>query len=123
MITGSVYERSAACSACAWSWATKIASIDTRICIHLRQEHRAPAAGLIEGHGEQYWPQPGRIFAAARSHTFKQLADATDDAFARRDDDDGESPPPRNPGLADLPPLRPHWGPGSRRPRRRFTAP
>ncbi|MGE5286712.1 MAG: hypothetical protein ACM3ML_05810 [Micromonosporaceae bacterium] len=38
------------------------------------------------------------------------------------DDDDGESPPPRNPGLADLPPLRPHWGPGSRRPKRRFTA-
>jgi hypothetical protein len=31
---------------------------------------------LIEGHGEQYWPRPGRIFAAARSHTFKQLADA-----------------------------------------------
>ncbi len=29
---------------------------------------------LIEGHGEQYWPRPGRIFAAARSHTFKQLA-------------------------------------------------
>jgi hypothetical protein len=41
----------------------------------------------------------------------------------RRDDDNGESPPPRNPGLADLPPLRPHWGPGSRRPRRRLTAP
>ncbi len=177
-------------------------------------------AGLIEGHGEQYWPRPGRIFAAARSHTFKQLADAIDDAFARWDrshlqeftladgrrlcdpdpdweiegevtedyrrvklsrlhpgeqfayvfdlgddwahlctvgaqridpvevlgilpdtplpywgwgdipdqyrrrwdDDDGESPPPRNPGLADLPPLRPHWEPGSRRPRRRFTA-
>jgi hypothetical protein len=37
---------------------------------------------LIEGHGEQYWPRPGRIFAAARSHTFKQLADAIDDAFA-----------------------------------------
>jgi hypothetical protein len=147
---------------------------------------------LIEGHGEQYWPRPGRIFAAARSHTLKQLAGAIDDALARwdrshlqeftladgrrlcdpdpdgeiegevtgdyrrvkmprlhageqfayvfdlgddwahlctvgarridRDDDDGESPPPRNPGLADLPPLRPHWRPGSRRPRRRFTA-
>ncbi len=36
---------------------------------------------LIEGHGEEYWPRPGRIFAAARSHTFKQLADAIDDAF------------------------------------------
>ena len=40
---------------------------------------------LIEGHGEQYWPRPGRIFAAARSHTFEQLADAIDDAFARWD--------------------------------------
>jgi hypothetical protein len=40
---------------------------------------------LVEGHGEQYWPRPGRIFAAARSHTFKQLADAIDDAFARWD--------------------------------------
>ena len=40
---------------------------------------------LIEGHGERYWPRPGRIFAASRSHTFKQLADAIDDAFARWD--------------------------------------
>ena len=165
-------------------------------------------AGLIEGHGEQYWPRPGRIFAAARSRTFKQLAGAIDDAFARWDrshlqeftladarrlcdpdpdweiegevtdyhrrvklsrlhpggqfvdvfdlgddwahlctvgarridpvemlgilpdtpltcwgwgdipdqyrrrwHDDGESPHSRNPGLNDLPPLRPHWGP------------
>ncbi len=40
---------------------------------------------LVEGHGEQYRPRPGRIFAAARSHTFRQLADAIDDAFARWD--------------------------------------
>jgi len=40
---------------------------------------------LIEGHGERYWPRPGRIFAAVRSHTFKQLAEAIDDAFARWD--------------------------------------
>src|SRR6266702_3582441 len=40
---------------------------------------------LVEGHGEQYWPRPGRIIAAARSHTFKQLAGAIDDAFARGD--------------------------------------
>ncbi len=40
---------------------------------------------LIEGHGEHYWPRPGRIFAAARSHTFRDLADAIDDAFARWD--------------------------------------
>ena len=38
---------------------------------------------LIEGHGEQYWPRPVLLFAAARSHAFKQLADAIDDAFAR----------------------------------------
>ncbi len=40
---------------------------------------------LIEGHGEHYWPRPGRIFAAARSHTFRDLGDAIDDAFARWD--------------------------------------
>jgi hypothetical protein len=175
---------------------------------------------LVEGHGEEFWPRPGRIFAAARSHTFKQLADAIDDAFARWDrshlqeftlsdrrrlcdpdpdweiggevaqdyqrvklselrqgeqftyvfdlgddwahlctvgaqwidpaevlgirpdtpllywgwgeipdqyrrrwdSDDGESPLPPDPGLADLPPLRPHWGSHSRRPRPGFTA-
>ena len=103
---------------------------------------------LIEGHGEHYWPRPGRIFAAARSHTFRDLADAIDDAFARWDrshlqeftlasrtrlcipdpdwevegettenfrrrrwdDDDGQSPVPPDPGLADLPSLQPHWG-------------
>jgi hypothetical protein len=40
---------------------------------------------LVEGHGEHLWPRPGRIFAAARTHTFEQLADAIDDAFARWD--------------------------------------
>lgn len=40
---------------------------------------------LVEGRGEPQWPRPGRIFAAARSHTFRQLADAIDDAFARWD--------------------------------------
>jgi len=40
---------------------------------------------LVEGHGEQYWPRPGRIFAAARNHTFEELADAIDGAFARWD--------------------------------------
>lgn len=40
---------------------------------------------LVEGHGERFWPRPGRIFAAARSHTFAQLAKAIDDAFARWD--------------------------------------
>ncbi len=40
---------------------------------------------LVEGHGEHLWPRPGRIFVAARSHTFAQLAQAIDDAFARWD--------------------------------------
>jgi Plasmid pRiA4b ORF-3-like protein len=165
---------------------------------------------LISGHGEELWPRPGRIFAAARSHKFSQLADAIDTAFARWDrshlykfelgdgrligqaefddfdlgfidgaattlstlalgeqfvyefdfgdswthlctvgparidpesevgivprsplpywgwgaipdqygrrwdGDDGESPEPPNPGLTDLPPLQPWWGPQAR---------
>jgi hypothetical protein len=32
---------------------------------------------LISGHGEDYWPRPGRIFAAGRSHNFGQLAATT----------------------------------------------
>ena len=40
---------------------------------------------LIEGRGERLWPRPGRIFAASRSHTFLDLADAIDDAFGRWD--------------------------------------
>jgi hypothetical protein len=40
---------------------------------------------LIEGRGAHYWPRPGRIFAAARTHTFAALATAIDDAFARWD--------------------------------------
>lgn len=40
---------------------------------------------LVEGHAEDLWPRPGRIFAASRSHTFNQLATAIDDAFARWD--------------------------------------
>jgi hypothetical protein len=40
---------------------------------------------LVEGRGERLWPRPGRIFAAARSHTFAALATAIDDAFARWD--------------------------------------
>ena len=40
---------------------------------------------LVEGRGERYWPRPGRLFGAARSHSFAQLASAIDDAFARWD--------------------------------------
>ena len=40
---------------------------------------------LVEGRGERYWPRPGRLFAAARGHSYAQLATAIDDAFARWD--------------------------------------
>ncbi|MDQ2737942.1 MAG: plasmid pRiA4b ORF-3 family protein [Actinomycetota bacterium] len=40
---------------------------------------------LVGGGGLTLWPRPGRIFAAARSHSFADLATATDDAFARWD--------------------------------------
>ena len=40
---------------------------------------------LVGGGGRHLWPRPGRIFAAARRHTFMQLATAIDDAFARWD--------------------------------------
>jgi hypothetical protein len=40
---------------------------------------------LVGGRGVDLWPRPGRIFAAARSHSFRQLANAIDLAFARWD--------------------------------------
>jgi hypothetical protein len=40
---------------------------------------------LVEGRGERYWPRPGRLFAAATSHSYAELATAIDDAFARWD--------------------------------------
>lgn len=43
------------------------------------------AVELVEGQARRFWPRPGRIFAAARSHTFADLARSIDDAFARWD--------------------------------------
>ncbi|ALL85854.1 hypothetical protein AD017_32425 (plasmid) [Pseudonocardia sp. EC080619-01] len=40
---------------------------------------------LVEGGGDTIWPRPGRVFAAARMHSFAALATAIDDAFARWD--------------------------------------
>jgi hypothetical protein len=40
---------------------------------------------LVSGRGRDLWPRPGRILAAARSHSFRQLADAVDAAFGRWD--------------------------------------
>ncbi len=38
---------------------------------------------LVSGRGEDFWPRPGRVFAAARSHTSAALAEAIDQGFAR----------------------------------------
>jgi Plasmid pRiA4b ORF-3-like protein len=40
---------------------------------------------LIEGRGEHLWPRPGRLLAASVTHSFRQLADAINHAFARWD--------------------------------------
>jgi hypothetical protein len=40
---------------------------------------------LISGRGETLWPRPGRMFVAAKHHTFERFAQAIDDAFARWD--------------------------------------
>ena len=40
---------------------------------------------LVSGRGERFWPRPGRVFVASRSHTFAALAAAIDDGFARWD--------------------------------------
>ncbi|PBC35691.1 hypothetical protein CJ179_47500 [Rhodococcus sp. ACS1] len=40
---------------------------------------------LLGGRGEDLWPWPGRIFAVGPSHTFMDLANAINDAFARWD--------------------------------------
>ncbi|MEW1857411.1 hypothetical protein AB0268_12895 [Pseudarthrobacter oxydans] len=40
---------------------------------------------LLGGRGEELWPWPGRIFAVGPSHTFMDLADAINNAFARWD--------------------------------------
>ena len=40
---------------------------------------------LVEGRGENYWPRPSRLIAAAPIHSFAQLATTIDSAFARWD--------------------------------------
>lgn len=40
---------------------------------------------LLGGRGEELWPWPGRVFAVGPSHTFLDLANAINDAFARWD--------------------------------------
>lgn len=40
---------------------------------------------LVAGRGEGYWPRPGRVILAARSHTFAALADTINAGFARWD--------------------------------------
>ncbi|HKB18859.1 MAG TPA: hypothetical protein VKF28_07465 [Candidatus Dormibacteraeota bacterium] len=53
-----------------------------------QQPHRewlAIRVELVGGRGEQFWPRPGRFFAAASTHSFARLATAIDNAFARWD--------------------------------------
>ncbi|MGB3909942.1 MAG: hypothetical protein WBL06_05675 [Pseudolysinimonas sp.] len=40
---------------------------------------------LLGGRGDHLWPPPGRVFAVGPSHTFHDLAEAIDTAFARWD--------------------------------------
>ena len=40
---------------------------------------------LLGGRGEELWPWPGRVFAVGPSHTFMDLANAVNQAFARWD--------------------------------------
>ncbi|UUZ59254.1 plasmid pRiA4b ORF-3 family protein [Nocardioides sp. B-3] len=40
---------------------------------------------LLGGRGEEAWPPPGRVFAVGPAHTFMDLADAVNAAFARWD--------------------------------------
>lgn len=40
---------------------------------------------LLGGRGEELWPSPGRVLAVGPSHTFMDLANAINDAFARWD--------------------------------------
>ncbi|MDQ1644867.1 MAG: hypothetical protein QOJ50_1051 [Cryptosporangiaceae bacterium] len=40
---------------------------------------------LVSGRGRDFWPRPGRIFAAAPTHTFAALGREIDRAFARWD--------------------------------------
>ena len=40
---------------------------------------------LLSGGGADLWPYPGRVFAVGPSHTFHDLAQAIDNAFARWD--------------------------------------
>src|SRR6267378_2285056 len=56
----------------------RAASMGIRTWLSIRVE-------LVQGRGERYWPRPGRLFAAAPSHSFAQFAGAIDDAFARWD--------------------------------------
>lgn len=40
---------------------------------------------LVAGRGQDFWPRPGRTLVARRTFTFRQLADAINDAFGRWD--------------------------------------
>ncbi|KAB1915604.1 plasmid pRiA4b ORF-3 family protein [Micromonospora sp. AMSO31t] len=43
------------------------------------------AVELVTGRGRDWWPRPGRVFAASPVHTFAEFAEAVDVAFGRWD--------------------------------------
>ena len=51
----------------------------------MARTHLSIRVELVSGGGRDLWPRPGRLFVAARRHTFDQLARAVDVAFARWD--------------------------------------
>jgi hypothetical protein len=63
-----------------WSFASQLA-----VSLVMARTWLSIRVDLVSGRGEDFWPRPGRVFAAARSHRFSQLADAIDTAFARWD--------------------------------------
>ena len=56
--------------ACKWLTAAGPGQQLTAREVHLGRPGCAIRVDLVEGPGEQYWPRPRRIFAAARSQTF-----------------------------------------------------
>jgi hypothetical protein len=65
-----------------------------RFCPTVQRIDPVEALGILPGKSLPYWG----------------WGDIPDQYRRQWDGDDGESPQPMDPELADLPPLRPHWG-------------
>src|SRR5690625_4203748 len=51
----------------------------------MRQKWMAISVEFLGGMGDELWPYPGRVFAVSSTHTFAQLGNSIDAAFARWD--------------------------------------